>query len=95
VSSIKSTLLGRLAVHGAQDVWVDDPIRLLEPNPPFVHARVFPELPGDFDWVDTCGVPPCSLVAGAMNRAVMGAAQGTTNSSLALRPSARGCTWRR
>jgi hypothetical protein len=36
---------------------------------------VFPELPGDFDWVDTCGAPPCSLVARAMNRAVVDSAE--------------------
>jgi hypothetical protein len=76
VSIIKSTLLGRLAVLGAQDICVHGPNRPLEPNPPLVHSRVLPEFARGFERVDTGGLPPCALVAGAMDCAVMGAAQG-------------------
>jgi hypothetical protein len=40
-------------------------------NPPFVHARVLPELASDLDRVDAEPFPPRSLVARAVNRAVM------------------------
>jgi hypothetical protein len=36
---------------------------------------VLPELARGFERVDTGGLPPCALVAGAMDCAVMGAAQ--------------------
>jgi hypothetical protein len=36
---------------------------------------VLPELARDLDRVDTGGLPPCALVAGTMDRAVMGAAE--------------------
>ena len=38
-------------------------------------TRVAPESAGGFERVDTGGLPPCALVAGAMDCAVMGAAQ--------------------
>ena len=37
---------------------------------------MLPELARDFGGVDACSVPPCPLVAGAMDGAVMGAAKG-------------------
>ena len=58
-------------------------LRIIEPGLP-------PELPGDLNWVNAGRLPPGLLVAGAMDGAVMRAAEGTANSSLALRPSARG-----
>jgi hypothetical protein len=45
-------------------------------HPPLIDAGVFPQLPGDLDWVDAGRLPPSSLVAGAMDRAVMDAAEG-------------------
>src|SRR5215469_8567738 len=42
---------------------------------PLVHSRVLPEFARGFERVDTGGPPPCALVAGAMDCAVMGAAQ--------------------
>jgi hypothetical protein len=86
VSIIKSTLVGRLAVPSAQDVSVDGPNRPLEPNPPLVHSRVLPEFACGFERVDTDGLPPCALVAGAMDCAVMGAAQ--RYSEFVARPAA-------
>jgi hypothetical protein len=41
------------------------------PNSTFIHARMLPELARDLDRVDTEPFPPRSLVARAMNRAVM------------------------
>ena len=49
------------------------PNRPLEPNPLLVHSRVLPEFARSF--VNTGGLPPCALIAGAMDCAVMGAAQ--------------------
>ena len=45
------------------------------PNPPLIYARVFPELTGDLERVDPGPLPPASLVAGVMHRAVMDAAE--------------------
>jgi hypothetical protein len=47
---------------------------------------VLPELARDLDRLDTGGLPPCSLVAGTMDRAVMGAAQ--RDSELVAGPAA-------
>ena len=44
-------------------------------RPPLVHRRVLPESARGFERVDTGGLPPCALVAGAMDCPVMGAAQ--------------------
>ena len=63
-------------------------LRIIEPG-------LSPELPGDLDGIDAGCLPPGLFVAGAMDGAVMRAAEGTANSSLALRPSARGCKQRR
>jgi hypothetical protein len=49
--------------------------RPLGPEPTFICARAFPKPTGDLDRVDTGLVPPCSLVACAMNGAVMDAAE--------------------
>src|SRR2546422_4426591 len=43
-------------------------LRIIEPGLP-------PELPGDLDWVNAGRLPPGLLVAGAMDRAVMRAAE--------------------
>ena len=40
-----------------------------------VYAGVFPQFTGDLVWIDAGHPPPRSLVAGAMDRAVMRAAQ--------------------
>jgi len=59
------------SVYGANQrtpLWTSDRVG---PNPTFIYAGMFPKLAGDFDWVDTGLLPPCSLVARAMNRAVM------------------------
>jgi hypothetical protein len=45
------------------------PNRPLEPNPLLVHSRVLPEFARSF--VDTGGLSPCALIAGAMDCAVM------------------------
>jgi hypothetical protein len=44
-------------------------------NSPLVYAGVLPKLTGDLDRVDAGLLPPSFLVAGAMNRTVMRAAQ--------------------
>jgi hypothetical protein len=44
-----------------------------------------PELAGDVDWVHAGGLPPCSLIAGAMDRAVMDTAE--RDSELVAGPS--------
>jgi hypothetical protein len=76
MSSVNRLSLFRgLAGYRAQDVWIDGPGRLLGPNPALVHAGAPPELARDLDRVDTGRLPPRSLVSGAVNRAVMGAAR--------------------
>ena len=40
-----------------------------------IDAGVFPQLAGDLDWIDAGRLPPSSLVAGAMDRAMMDAAE--------------------
>ena len=47
----------------------------IELNPPLIYARVFTELTGDLERVDPGPLPPASLVAGVMHRAVMDAAE--------------------
>src|SRR5215831_8869427 len=44
-------------------------------DPTFICARAAPKFSGYLDWVDTGLLPPCSLVACAMNRAVVDAAE--------------------
>ena len=44
-------------------------------DPSFICARAAPKFSGYLDWVDTGLLPPCSLVACAMNRAVVDAAE--------------------
>ena len=44
-------------------------------NPPLIDAGVFPQLAGDLDWIDAGRLPPSSLVAGAMDRAMMDTAE--------------------
>jgi hypothetical protein len=44
-------------------------------NPPLIDAGVFPQVAGDFDWIDAGGLPPSSLIAGAMDRAMMNTAE--------------------
>src|SRR5262249_29746303 len=44
-------------------------------DPSFICARAAPKFSGYLDWVDTGLLPPCSLVACTMNRAVVDAAE--------------------
>jgi hypothetical protein len=44
-------------------------------NPPLIYAGIFPQLTGDRDWIDAGHLPPSSLVAGAMHRAMMNTAE--------------------
>jgi len=44
------------------------------PDMAVVHARVLPEPARDLERIHACSLPPCPLVAGAMDGAVMGAA---------------------
>ena len=45
-------------------------------DPPLIYAGVFPQLTGDLEWIDAGRLPPSSLVAGAMDRAMMDTAEG-------------------
>ena len=45
-------------------------------NLSLVYAGVFPQFTGDLLWIDAGRPPPVSLVAGAMDRAVMDTAEG-------------------
>src|SRR6516162_9704543 len=55
------------------------PIARLRPgtgsNPSLVESRFFPELVGDLERIDPGRLPPCALVAGAMDLAVVHAAE--------------------
>ena len=53
-------------------------------------AGLVPELMGNLDRIDSDVVPPGSLVAAIVNFAMCRRQSGTANSSLTLRPSARG-----
>ena len=44
-------------------------------NLSLIYAGVFPQFTGDLVWIDAGRPPPGSLVAGAMDRAVMRTAQ--------------------
>ena len=44
-------------------------------DPTFFCARAAPKFTGYFNWIDTDLLPPCSLVACAMNRTVVDAAE--------------------
>src|SRR5262249_35432200 len=44
-------------------------------NSALIDAGIFPQLPGDLDWVNAGRLPPSSLVAGAMDRAMMDTAE--------------------
>jgi len=60
-------------LRGCRPVWIirfDYPIGIL-PDSTFAHAGAFPELASDLDRVDTGFLPPSSLIASAVNRAVM------------------------
>jgi hypothetical protein len=48
------------------------PFRL---DPPLIDVGVIPQLTGDLDWVDAACLPPSLLVTGAMDRAMMDAAE--------------------
>jgi hypothetical protein len=48
---------------------------LIGPKQTLVHTRVLPQLARDLDWVNAGGLPPSSLVAGAMDGTVMGTAE--------------------
>jgi hypothetical protein len=50
--------------------------RPIHSYPTFICTRAFPKFAGDLDRVDASLLPPCSLVACAMNRAVMDSAEG-------------------
>ena len=45
-------------------------------NLSLVYAGVFPQFTGDLVWIDAGRPPPSSLVAGAMDRAMMDTAEG-------------------
>jgi hypothetical protein len=45
-------------------------------NPPLFYARGFPQFTGDLVWIDASRPSPSSLVAGAMDRAMMDTAEG-------------------
>jgi hypothetical protein len=49
--------------------------RALGLDPPLVYAGVFPQLTGDLNGIDAGRLPPSSLVAGAMDRAMMDTAE--------------------
>ena len=44
-------------------------------KPTLVYAGVFPQFTGDLVWIDANRLPPSSLVAGAMDRAMMDPAE--------------------
>jgi len=44
-------------------------------DPPLIYTGVFPQLTGDLDWIDAGCLPPSSLVAGAMDGAMMDTAE--------------------
>jgi len=44
-------------------------------DPPLINAGVFPQLAGDLDWIGAGRVLPRSLVAGAMDCAMMDPAE--------------------
>jgi hypothetical protein len=50
--------------------------RAVRLNPPLIYSSVFPQPSGDLDWIDAGRLPPGSLVAGAMDRAMMDTAEG-------------------
>jgi hypothetical protein len=45
-------------------------------NLSLIYAGVFPQFTGDLIWIDAGRPPPSSLVAGAMDRAMMDTAEG-------------------
>src|SRR5439155_12761610 len=47
----------------------------VQPHPPLIDAGVLPQLTGDPNWIDAGRLPPSSLVAGAMHRAMMDTAE--------------------
>jgi hypothetical protein len=44
-------------------------------NPSLVEAYLVPELVSDLERIDACGLPPCALVTGAVDLAVVHAAE--------------------
>src|SRR5207247_2232148 len=68
---------GRLPIHSRfrNPIWIGILRHAIGPKATFIHAGVLPELACDLERVDTDPLPPYSLVAGAMNGAVMQAAQ--------------------
>ena len=63
-------------------------LRITEPG-------LSPELTGDLNGVDAGRLPQGLLIAGAMDCAVMRAAEWDGEFVAPLRPSALGCAWRR
>jgi hypothetical protein len=59
-------------------------LRIIEPG-------LSPQLTGDLDGVDAGRLPPGLLIAGAMDRAMMRAAERDGEFIAGLAPSARGC----
>jgi hypothetical protein len=58
---------------------------------PIIEPGLSPELPGDLDGVDAGGLPPGLLVAGAMDGAVMRAAERDGEFVARFAAEARGC----
>src|SRR5262245_36207180 len=57
--------------------------------------RFLPKAPRDFHCIDLYILPPSDFIAGLVQLSMMPTHKGTVNSSLTLRPIARGCAKRR